>query len=169
MPTFNFNIGPFSSIYVGLSNSSDVLTPITAITTGPITFVENTPEAFLPGIQTTIQSGQHEVSVNATFYNDDDLVLRLARGLDLLSGNIDDPPEFNTYSLLLLHPDENIKSSYYLPQVRVVHNISLNYEKTRCTEMSLTFTWQDRNRYNRIYYQDTYDNLAAIMGFRSPI
>lgn len=169
MPANNFKIGPMSSLYVGMYGETDILTRVTAVTTGPTTVTESLPETFVPGLQTTIQSGLHEVSFNMTFYGDDELILRLSRGLDLVSGNADDPPEFNTYQVLLLHPIEDEPSSFFFPRMRIVHTTALNYDKTRATEIGLQFIWQDRNRYTRIYYQDTYDNLAAIMGAVSPI
>lgn len=161
-------IGPFAAFYVGDYGSSDVLTRIVAINTGPINITESLPEQFLPGLQKTIQTGLHEVQGTLNFYGDDDNIIRLSRGIKL-TDPVDGAPEFNTYSLLLLYPDESANSSYFFPQVRFVHNTALNFEKTRATEINLNFLWQDRNRYNNIFYKGNYDDLAAIMGSNSPI
>ena len=166
----NILIGPIAAMYVGHYGSSDPLTRVTSVSTAPIVVTETLPEVFLPGLQTTIQNGMHEVRFSTSFYGDDELLLALSRGLSSFdSGDIDTASEFNTYQVLLLHPDEDVNSSWYFPQVRVIHDTTLNYSKTQPTEITLQFTWQDRNRYNPIYYQGTYDYLIDIMGPVSPI
>ena len=168
MPIIPYLIGPMAKIYVGTYGSTDVLTEIMVPTTGTINVTETLPEQFAPGLQVTLQSGLHEIQATAVFYGADETVIKLVRGIDL-ADSVDGPPEFTNYSVLLLHPDENAKASFFIPRARVVHNMPLNFDKRQVTQIPVTFLWQDRNRYNDIFYMNDYDTLAAIMGSVSPI
>lgn len=171
MPAQTLLVAPLSAIFIGLyGDNSTVLSRITAVSTGPQVVKESLPEVFAPGLQTTIQNGLHEVSFNATFYCDDATVIALSRGLSsFLNGDPNSPPEFNTYQVLLLHPDDQSQASWYFPRLRVIHDTSLNYAKNQVTEIALQFIWQDRNRYNSIFYRGNYDYLKTVMGAVSPI
>lgn len=167
MAVIELKIGIPTSIYCGDYTDTSPLTLLGAIGTGPINITESLPEQFVPGLDVTIQTGLHEIQATATFYGDSDTLLKLSRGISL-SDSADSAPEFTTYSLLLVYPDDTANSSWYFPQVRVVHNTPLNYSKDAATVLPLNFIWQDRDRYNTIFYKDTIDNLIPIMGSKSP-
>lgn len=169
MPSFNFKAGVFNGIFVGTYLGGDTLIPIPAVNFGPITINETLGETFYPGLQRTLQIGLHEVTINMSFYGDDDIVLKLARGLPLVGGGKDDDPQFSEYVLLLTHPDDTEESSFLFPRVRVAHNMTLNYEKTAVTGTQLTFLAQNRDRSVDLFKMDTVDNLAAELGVRSPV
>lgn len=79
------------------------------------------------------------------------------------------PSTFAQYTLLLAHPDENEASSILLPKCYTIKKMETNYEKTGATKVNLQFVAFNRNRYIPLMYIDTLDNLATILGVRSPL
>lgn len=47
--------------------------------------------------------------------------------------------------------------------------MDINYDKGQATKVDLQFVAFNRNRYVRLYYMDTADNLSTLLGARSPI
>lgn len=167
MAVIELKIGVPTSLYIGDSIDTSPLALLGVIGTGPINITETLPEQFVPGLSITIQAGLHEIQATGTFLGDSDTLLKLSRGISL-SDSVDSAPEFTTYSLLLVYPDDTANSSWYFPKVRVVHTTPINYSKTEATVLPLTFIWQERDRYIPIFYKNTIDNLIPIMGSKSP-
>jgi hypothetical protein len=169
MPSQSIKIGPFSNIYVGNYDSNGTLTKVSSINFGDFQLEESTDEQYLAGYDRAIQSGLHTIKISMSFHGDDDALIKLSKGMDLDTVGKDSPPEFNNYSLFLSHPNEEEKSSIFIPKCRVEKRTALSYSKTNPTGISLSFIAQNRNRYVKLMYMDTVSNLAVIMGVRSPV
>jgi len=169
MPTNRIQIGPFAAFYIGDYGGSDVLTQILPLNTGPITVVDDVPEQYEPVVDNSVQSGLRKVTINLSFYTDDQIIINLARGL--LVGETDKSvgSPFAQYVLLMAYPDETAYSSVLLQKCYTVKHLSANYEKTAPTKIDLQFVATNRNRFNSLINIDTLDNIATILGSRSPV
>lgn len=92
----------------------------------------------------------------------------MARGLALTEDK-DDGSSFAQYVLLLIHPNDEERSSILLPKCYTIKRMELNYQKDQATQLSIEFVANNRNRFAQLYYMDTADNLATVLGARSPI
>lgn len=170
MPLNSLHIGPFASVYVGLcSPATDVLTQLTGVTTGAHRVVVNIPEAFNYDAQNSLQSGPAQLTASLTFLSDDPQAWRLAYGNFLNAAFQDTASQFVRLTLLLVHPDETAESSFLFPLCYAQKSITTDWSKTGPTTIPLTFTWQDTNRFDTLYYKRTAAQLASILGARTPI
>lgn len=110
-----------------------------------------------------------KITLRVSFYGDDEILIKIARGLALTATNKDDPSTFAQYVLLLIHPNDEEQSSLLLPKCYTIKRMELNYQKDAATKLDIEFVALNRNRFTRLYYMDTADNLAAVLGSRSPI
>jgi hypothetical protein len=145
--------------------------PITSLTTGPLTLSDEIEEEFFQSLGTVAQTGFRKISLGVTFYGDDATVVKLSRGLTLTSGasSKDAGSSFAQYTLLVSHPNDPATSSLLLPKCWTQKKMSINYAKTAVTQIEVTFLAQSRNRFENLFYMETLDELAVILGARSPI
>lgn len=162
-------VGPFEKVYVGTSTGSSVLTEITDTGTGPGILQDFIPEQYENARDNSVQSGNRQVTFGCTFLGDDDILINLSRGLAIDSAYKDAPSTFEKYSLLLIHPDYDKRSSIYIPVCYTLKKMDLNYDKLKVTEDGINFVFTNRNRFKQGYYMRTLDELVTIMDVRSPV
>jgi hypothetical protein len=169
MPLISITVGPYSQIYVGDYGGSDILLPIDSIATGAQIFVDELPEEFVPSIENSAQSGLHRVSIKGSYYGDNNLLIKLARGLSVDATPIDSGSTFAQYTLLLMHPEETSDKNLLIHRCYTTKRMELNYQKDQATQLNLEFVAINRNRFVELYNFGTADDLAVILGARSPI
>lgn len=172
MPAQVPNFGPFSAVYIGDAPPAvGVLSSLLETRTKGSHFKYTVPETFVPVLGKTVQSDLATLDFALTFYSFDDTVMKLAMGNPVQAGGInrDDPSQFAQYTLLLLSANELDTTSVLIPVCWTVKNLDQNREKNTVGEMRIEFRAQNRNRFVQLYRQDTYANLATILGARSPI
>ncbi len=170
MPLDVLHIGPFAAIYVGVYGATSTpLTQFTISTTGSHKVSYNVPEAFSFWDSNSIQSGPASIRADLTFLSDDPNTVRLANGNWITETYADQASSFSKYVLLLIHPDDEAESSILIPQCYTVKNLALDNTKSAPTTVPLAFTFQDVNRFNKLYYKRSAAALATILGAASPI
>lgn len=165
----DFEIGPVGAIYVGPAGDTSVLEQILAPTTQGGQFKYTVPEKWESGVDNSVQAAPPELIFSLRFYPVDPNVKNLANGLPMGTVDTYTPTTFALYSVLFLHVNEEIASSIYVPYCYTIKNYEKILSKTQDTSIPIQFFYKRRNRFIQAYYEDTPDNLATIMGVRSPI
>lgn len=168
MSSFVLPTGAFAACYAGDTGVSTVLSKINNLRTDGAVIKDELPTVYLPVLNTSIQNGLHRVSVSITFYNPDDTLVKLSRGI-ALTGLADDPIDQKKYVLLLLHRDPNIKQSYLFPDIRTEKIMEIPYLKTAGSAIKIDFIAEHRDVTVDLIYKDTHAVLKSILGSRSPI
>lgn len=168
MSSQSITVGPIVAMYVGDSTGMDVLTPIMEARTGGISFNYNIGEDFLDVVGNSVQSSRASLQTNVTFFGNDPTIVKLANGLSLSATNSYDPSTFNLYEVLMLSADPT-KPSILIPNCYTLKKINLNFDKDKLSVVPVTFFATNRNRFTQLFYLDTQEVLAGILGGRSPI
>lgn len=169
MPVSNITVAPISAIYVGDASGMDPLTQISVNTTTGQSMTYRIGEEFLDAVGNSVQNGRAELTIDVTFFGNDETVIKLANGLALDATNAYDPSTFAKYTILLVHPDETKKSSILIPECYTLKRIGLNFNKDKVSVVPITFFTTNRNRFIQLFYLDTPGALATILDGRSPI
>lgn len=161
---------PFAAVYVGdASASSTPLQLVTATRTKGAKIAELLPSTFENALGNAVQSGNHLMRVTLIFLGDDDMAIRLSRGLSVGASDINGPMSQTLYSLFLQSPQPGIKSSYYFPNMRTERVVELTYSKTEATALQVTFIGENRDVTVNLHYKKKDADLISIMGAKSPI
>lgn len=169
MSLIPISIGPFAAVYVGDYTLNDVLSNVTAITTGPSERYEGYETIFVPGLNVYLQIGPLIASIPVSFYGDDILVKNLVLGRSVHNTDVNTPPENNFYTLLLLSADPTDESSILFTNCRTKRDLRTVASKTAPGVTTVEFTAEDRSRYEDVVTYGTGAELSALLAGRSPI
>lgn len=162
------NAGSFSAVFLGDTGVGTVLTKLKPLRTGGCSVDEEVNREWVDSVGNQVQSGRHTIQTTLTFYDDGDMITKIARGIPL-TGNATDPPGDAQYVLFLVNSNPLTPNSYLLPSCQTITRFVANYDKGNPTQVAITFTDQDRDRTANIEYKNTQAALKAILGGRSPI
>ena len=143
MPKQSTPIGPFSSLYIGLTSQATALSSVNSVRTGGGTVEENLPTEYVVALENSIQSGNHTCRVTLSFLGDADETTRLVRGLSPFATNINAPPAQTQYALLLINAAGD--GGYYFPKVRTEKTYRRAYSKTSTTNTDIVFITENRD------------------------
>lgn len=167
MPTIPTLIAPFEAIYIGNFGSVSVLTRVNALRTKGARLAESLPTEYTPVNDAAETIGNHQVTLTLSFLYDDDLAIRISRGLSI-TDSTNAVPGSQQYSLLLVHPQYDGKHSFWMPQIRSQQLMALNYDKGSATEMEIQFIAEFRDQTKTLILKDTLTSLLATIGARAP-
>lgn len=159
-------IGPFSSIFYGLTGQATALAPLTSVRTEGGILEEDLPTDYLVALDGPIQSANHTVRVNLTFLSDADETTRLVKGLNP-AANINAPIGQTQYALMLVKADGT--GGYYLPKVRTEKSYRRPYSKTQATTTGVAFVAENRDVTVSLMTQGTLAELQVAMGSQYPL
>lgn len=166
----NFIIGPIADIYVGNSESEELLRVIAAPRTQGGRFRYIKPRAWNTGAGKMTQTGLVLVTAELTFYwSEDACRIAMTNSIEDPLPAIDEPPSNQTYSVLLLVDDPESRASIYLPVCEANCEVENPFLKTEGTTLPVTFMFSERNAKKQIVHRGTYTELDTILDTRSPL
>jgi hypothetical protein len=168
LATDTLTIGPFTAIWVGDADDTDVLERINLERTGGGTLTYSTPEAYLDCVNNTVQAGRAALQVTLRFASTDAEAIKLAMGNLLSATNADDPSAFAQYAVVLLHPDTTRRESIYIPRCWTKKELNLGYTKNDITSTPIQFQATNRDRFTQLFYRRTKAEIATLLDTRSP-
>ena len=171
MSTKSLRAYTFSSVYLGdAAPASGVLTKVSNIRTGGNDFVDSTPTTYIPHLGIKVMSGPQQISLAATFYDKstNDLTKLVAKGISV-SGTFSSISSLQTYSLLLVAPDEEAEDSYWIPKINTDIRYEQAFRKDGGLVVPVQFSISANDLSTILYYKDTVANLVTEMGARSPL
>jgi hypothetical protein len=142
MSSFIIPVGPASAIFCCNLGASS-FQKLKAYRTNGIEVSDSLPREFTQE-SGPLQAGFHSISLNVTFLSDDATIYKIAKGISL-SGNVNDPPGNQVYSLFVLNANPKLEKSYYFPAVATYKPLTTNYNKDKPTIMPITLVGTDRN------------------------
>lgn len=163
--------GSFQSIYCGHVGG---VTPLQQITTnldstGDFKLSEETPRStWIACTNSFEQSDLRTLNLSISLMSNDDLAVKLARGLALNASNAYGAPTNQKYVILLLDADSTSDQSYLIPVCQSVSRLDLSRGKSIQSETPLTFKWACPDLDTILYYNGTYVALGTILGAQSP-
>lgn len=170
MPSILPTIYVFGAVYIGNSTDNSVLVPIVDLRTNGAQITSGVPTIYVPSIGNYVQTGNQIAKVTLTFLSKSQMMQRLVRGLPV-GATLSSSPLFNnqTYSLLLVGPDDGTETTYYWPKLSVEKNWDKDHSKDKALSTQITLDIEDPLVTTRLQYFDTFQNIKTIMGARSPI
>lgn len=167
MPLINVTIGPFEAVYIGNAGQSAKLTRIWNLRKNGANIKEGMETEFNPLTLGADQAGNHIYRVTLTFIAGEDMPKRIARGLGI-ADDINTDVGNQHYSLFLLHPNYDIKESWYFPSIRSEIELNLNAEKTQTTDIPILLTAEHFDKTYDLAYNNTPYALQSAMGTQYP-
>jgi hypothetical protein len=166
-PTF----GIYTAIWVGDYDLTDKLTRVNAMKTQGIRFQSGFPTEYLDVLGGSIQRGRAAINFSVNFNSLDDQVVRLANRNSINSGVVtkNTPSQMKQYAVFLLHQDENSDNHLYIPKCETLVKEDFNADKSAATSLTVTFSFQDRNRFKLLRSFGTIAASITSMGARSPL
>ncbi len=167
MSSFPIDVGAISAIYfcnVGASSFQKIRPQRTQ----GIEISDSLPREFVQEIGTPLQSGLYSVVISMNFLSDDPTIWKIAKGISL-SGDVNDPPGNQVYSVFVLNANPKLEKSYYFPTVATYKPLNTNYNKDKPTILSLTLIGTDRSSATNLLDKGTFPYLLTTYGLSGKV
>ncbi len=167
MSSFFVPVGAISAIFVANLGASS-FQKLRSYRTNGAEISDSLPREFVQEVGGPLQAGFYNVSLNMTFLSDDATIYKIAKGISL-SGNVNDPPGNQVYSVFVLNANPKLEKSYYFPAVATYKPLTTNYNKDKPTIMPITLIGTDRSSVTNLLDKGTFPYLLTTYGLSGKI
>lgn len=166
-----FSLGPFSSIYVGDADASDILTQVTAQRTEGGVFRAFQSMRFNDARNKYTPAGRAQVTCDLTFYGGGDQATALSCGNSFSSwtGVPDAPGGCTQYALLLIHTNEDLNLSLWIPRIETDRDLTIPAGRGTFAPVHIHFKFEGRNSFKNLFYKRDAATAASLAGARNPL
>jgi len=166
-----FALGPFSSIFVGDADASDILTQVVATKTEGGIFRAFQPMRWNAARKRYTPAGNSQISCDLTFYGGGDQATALSCGnsFSAWTGIPDAPGGRTQYALLLVHSNEDLPLSIWIPRVETDRELTVPAQKGTFAPIHVHFKFEDRNSFTNLFYKRDAATAGSLAGARNPL
>lgn len=163
-------IGVQSKFFVGsVAATGTVLTQVRARRTNGLAILDVTPAEYVPALRRFVPTDFRRVELTANFYNDGEMVWKLANNTPL-SGDINDAQDFTEkYVVFVVDTVSGSDKCYIIHEAQVATGRNTSYKKNDGTVVPITFTGIDNEdpSFDPVT-KGTLSELRTILGVRDP-
>lgn len=169
MATQAYAGGAFASIYVGPFGGSSPLTQIQLVSTGNFELRELMEMSWVQATGSYEQAGARTMSLSLALMSNDDMAIKLARGVALSASDPFGTPTGAQYVIVLVDGENNSDQNYYIPCCQASSiNLSIVRGKSVQSQTPLQFGWQDPDMDTLLFTNGTLTEIGTLLGAQNP-